>query len=170
MDLLINIGSLPRDGNDMELTVKKEDISVGEIVGDVCLTLGIHKIGNSYDLRGFMEYDLSLMCSRCLKEIKQHEKRNFQMRFKEKADSAVSRKFKTDADGTENEYLVVKNCINLGPFLRDELILSLPKKPLCREKCLGLCPVCGIDLNCDSCEHCKTTKKSLARLKSRRNK
>jgi uncharacterized protein len=161
MDLLINIGSLPRDGNDIDLIVKEKDISVQEIVGDVRLTLGIHRSGNSYDLKGFMEYDLLLTCSRCLKEIKQHEKRDFRMKFKEKADSAVNRKFKIEAEETENEYLVVKNCINLGPFLRDELILSLPKKPLCNEECLGLCPVCGIDLNYDSCEHYKTAKKKV---------
>lgn len=171
MDLQINLGSLSRDGSNMELIVKEEDISISEIVGDVRLTLGIHKSGNSYDLKGFMEYDLSLACSRCLKEIKQHEKRDFRMKFKEKADSAVNRKFKIEADEPENEYLVVKKCVNLGPFLRDELILSLPLKPLCNEECLGLCPVCGIDLNYDSCEHCKkTNKKSLAWLNSRRNK
>jgi uncharacterized protein len=165
MDLQINLGNLPKDGNNLELIVKNGDISIREIVGDVRLTLGIHKSGNSYEVKGFMEYDLSLTCSRCLKEIQQHEKCDFRMEFKEKTDSAVNRKFKIETDEVENDYLVVKNCLNLGPFLHDELILSLPKKPLCSEECLGLCPVCGIDLNCKSCEHYKTSQKKSCLIK-----
>ncbi len=161
MDLQINVGNLPKHGNNLELIVKKEDISIREIVDDVRLALEIHKSGNSYEVKGFMECDLSLTCSRCLKEIQQHKKCDFRLEFKEKSDSAVNRKFKIETDGIENDYLIVKNCLNLGPFLHDELILSLPKKPLCNEECLGLCPVCGIDLNCDSCEHYKTTQKKV---------
>jgi uncharacterized protein len=159
MDLQINVGNLPKHGNVLNLIVKKEDISIREIVGDVSLTLEIHKIGNSYEVQGFMEYDLSLTCSRCLKEIKQHKKCDFRLEFKEKSDVDINRKFKIEPEEIENDYLVVKNCLNLGPFLHDELILSLPKKPLCNEECRGLCPICGIDLNCDSCEHTKQLKK-----------
>jgi uncharacterized protein len=31
--------------------------------------------------------------------------------------------------------------------VRDALMLALPARLLCREECLGLCPVCGADLN-----------------------
>ena len=37
--------------------------------------------------------------------------------------------------------------------VRDFIILALPDKHLCREDCKGLCPVCGTDLNVQTCPH-----------------
>uniref|UniRef100_A0A7V4LBY3 formate--tetrahydrofolate ligase n=1 Tax=Desulfobacca acetoxidans TaxID=60893 RepID=A0A7V4LBY3_9BACT len=38
-------------------------------------------------------------------------------------------------------------------FLREQVLLALPLKPLCAETCRGLCPRCGADLNQETC-HC----------------
>jgi len=43
--------------------------------------------------------------------------------------------------------------INLAPLLRDEMLISIPIKPLCRPDCRGLCPICGENLNLGTCEH-----------------
>lgn len=42
--------------------------------------------------------------------------------------------------------------IDLSPLIREELLLSLPTRPLCREDCQGLCSQCGANLNDDSCD------------------
>jgi uncharacterized protein len=153
MELKINVGNLPRAGSEIEFILKEEDVSIHEVIGDTHLSLEICKSGNSYDVRGSLEYELSLICSRCLKEFRQHEGCNFELEFKEKKESVVNGRFRRENIEAGNEYLVVNNCIDLGPFLNDEIILSLPIKPLCREECLGLCPVCGIDLNYETCKH-----------------
>jgi uncharacterized protein len=36
--------------------------------------------------------------------------------------------------------------------IREAIILELPLKPLCSETCLGLCPMCGTNLNESECE------------------
>lgn len=41
--------------------------------------------------------------------------------------------------------------IDLDPLLREQLVLSLPAYPVCREDCKGLCPVCGANLNEREC-------------------
>jgi len=46
--------------------------------------------------------------------------------------------------------------INLPELLREQLLLSLPAKPLCSEACKGLCPRCGVDLNRETCTCEKT--------------
>lgn len=43
--------------------------------------------------------------------------------------------------------------IDLGPLYREYLILAMPIKPLCKPKCKGLCVVCGVNLNEETCEH-----------------
>ena len=42
--------------------------------------------------------------------------------------------------------------IDLQPDLAQEIIMALPQQPLCQEACLGLCPVCGYNLNQGGCD------------------
>ncbi len=39
----------------------------------------------------------------------------------------------------------------LTEAIRQYALLAIPMKPLCREDCAGLCPICGHDLNQGSC-------------------
>lgn len=41
--------------------------------------------------------------------------------------------------------------LDISQEIRDTVILGLPAKVLCREDCRGLCPVCGADLNQETC-------------------
>jgi uncharacterized protein len=41
--------------------------------------------------------------------------------------------------------------IDLTPLVREQIILALPSRPLCREDCKGLCPHCGANRNVQSC-------------------
>ncbi|HMD57000.1 MAG TPA: DUF177 domain-containing protein [Solirubrobacteraceae bacterium] len=43
--------------------------------------------------------------------------------------------------------------LDLGAWARDAFALAMPPKVLCREDCLGLCPVCATDLNEAGPEH-----------------
>ena len=44
-----------------------------------------------------------------------------------------------------------KGEIDVGALIETETTLALPMKPLCREGCLGLCPVCGGNRNLVQC-------------------
>jgi uncharacterized protein len=43
--------------------------------------------------------------------------------------------------------------LDLGSWARDALALALPTQIVCREDCLGLCAVCGENLNQAGPEH-----------------
>ncbi len=51
----------------------------------------------------------------------------------------------------EAEYRLHGDEADLEPPLRDAVLLALPLRPVCRPDCLGLCAVCGGDLNTGSC-------------------
>ncbi len=42
--------------------------------------------------------------------------------------------------------------LDLGPVLREELILELDRWIVCRAECEGLCPSCGVNLNEMTCD------------------
>ena len=57
-----------------------------------------------------------------------------------------------EAPSTDDEwYPIVDDTIDLGPLVRDAIVLDLPAAPLCREDCRGLCPQCGADRNEGDC-------------------
>jgi len=41
--------------------------------------------------------------------------------------------------------------VDLSGLIREQIILNIPFKPLCREDCRGLCPQCGANLNEGDC-------------------
>jgi DUF177 domain-containing protein len=41
--------------------------------------------------------------------------------------------------------------VDLTPLIREQTLLALPTRPLCREDCRGLCPRCGANLNQGDC-------------------
>jgi uncharacterized protein len=43
--------------------------------------------------------------------------------------------------------------IDLGPLVREYMLLEIPIAPLCRPDCLGLCPICGENQNEHTCTH-----------------
>ncbi len=52
-----------------------------------------------------------------------------------------------DPDG----YSLHGDVADLEPVLRDVVLLAVPLMPTCQDGCLGLCSVCGADLNGSSC-------------------
>jgi uncharacterized protein len=41
--------------------------------------------------------------------------------------------------------------VDVSPLVLEQIVLSLPTRPLCQESCRGLCPQCGINRNNESC-------------------
>ena len=41
--------------------------------------------------------------------------------------------------------------IEVSDIIREQILLGLPMKPMCREDCKGLCPYCGKNRNLEAC-------------------
>jgi uncharacterized protein len=96
---------------------------------------------SGYALR--LRFDASLRgpCMRCLEPA-------------QPAIAVDSREVDQPGGGDElSSPYVAKEVLDLHAWARDALVLALPAQLLCREDCLGLCPVCGADLNAAGPEH-----------------
>lgn len=86
---------------------------------------------------------VQLECVRCLEPFEQLLNTDFSEVFAYKK-----------IDFTESGlYVPEDGNIDLGPVVREYLMLEYPIKPLCRPDCQGLCTVCGENLNYTVCEH-----------------
>jgi uncharacterized protein len=64
---------------------------------------------------------------------------------------AVHERFGDGPVSEDEMYPITDNTIDLGPLVRDAIVLELPMAPLCRTDCRGLCPQCGADRNEGEC-------------------
>ena len=60
--------------------------------------------------------------------------------------------FRRGGGPDEGTYPMTEDQLNLREMVLDGLFAALPVLPLCREGCLGLCPICGADRNVSPCE------------------
>ncbi len=56
------------------------------------------------------------------------------------------------ADEAEDVYYFDGNSVVPDNAFRDAFLLNIPVKVLCSEKCRGLCPICGCNLNEGTCD------------------
>lgn len=63
---------------------------------------------------------------------------------------AVDELFQQRPTGDEASPIVGEQ-LDLGPVVRDLVLLDTPVDPLCSDACAGLCPACGADLNEGPC-------------------
>ncbi|MGI6620336.1 MAG: YceD family protein [Bacillota bacterium] len=88
-----------------------------------------------------------LACSRCLADFDMPIEFDCEGRF---VDDPDAREYE-DEDDVETYALFDGYCI-LDDMVQGGLILSIPMKPLCEERCKGLCPACGANLNETQCQ------------------
>jgi uncharacterized protein len=98
-----------------------------------------------YNLSGRIQTAFAGECARCL------------VRVESAVDLPVSECFRPAAQAETGEdddcYRFDGFVLDIGQAIRDNLLLALPQRLLCREDCRGLCPECGASLNDQDCGH-----------------
>ena len=106
--------------------------------------------GNEVFVNGHVETRAQVECDRCLKPVKLPVSANFALEYitgAEYESSAV-------AELTEAEMSVSVfdgEAIDVDEIVKEQILLAVPTRMLCREDCKGICPECGTDLNTGEC-------------------
>ena len=93
-------------------------------------------------------FRLKLACCRCLRPIDQEADASFDLVIQKDRPEVGSGEL-DDTDVVFYEENAVS--VDVASQVRDAIILDIPMKPLCSETCQGLCPICGADLNQETC-------------------
>ena len=97
-----------------------------------------------------MQTTLELPCSRCLEPFTTPVDAPFDLRYQPHAENTGEGEREIAEDDLTTAFYEHDE-IDLGQLMREQFYLSLPMKPLCRDECRGLCPVCGTNLNRGAC-------------------
>jgi len=94
---------------------------------------------------------MKIACSRCLAEFEMPLKLDFQEEYLQTIDMASGGKIALPKD-SGNFVIDARHTLDLSEAIRQYALLSVPIKPLCQEKCAGICPQCGKNLNQGKCQ------------------
>lgn len=111
---------------------------------------GKHQIIKDIRLRGRLAARLELQCARCLDPVKQDVQREFELLYRPLGvDAGRDEISVTDAEAEIGYYQ--GEGILLEDVLREQVLLALPLRVVCRDDCKGLCPQCGKNLSQEQC-------------------
>jgi uncharacterized protein len=135
----IRIAQITPEGVDLEESVaaSRLDLETDTVKfrSPIDIRARASRITNAVSVEVSLSGLMSLVCSRCLNEFEVELKKKLKLNYPVDKSQQV---------------------INLGPDIREEIILDYPIQPLCSSDCKGLCPKCGKNLNEGGCS-CATT-------------
>lgn len=130
MPLLLNLRLLQTEPLELsgELPVAELDLGgddrVVHLNHPLAYDLTVTHLEDAVLLQGELRLPLDCECVRCLKQFTQEaEVPEFAVHLPLAGDDAVP---------------VVDDCVDLTPFLREDILLTLPQHPLCKPDCRGL--------------------------------
>ena len=98
---------------------------------------------------------VAMQCSRCLETFEQPIHIEIEEAFVPAVDIVTG--LPLQRDEMDQALLIDEHHIlDLSEIIRQSILLALPMTPLCRPDCKGFCPICGTNLNYESCS-CQET-------------
>ena len=160
--LQIHLNSIADTGREVGLSLGEEwfarwrdedpglEFSRGAIDG----TVRLEKHAKDVLVRGHLAGRLELACSRCLEGFSFPVQGDFDLLLAPGSDTMSGEEEELSAADLDLDFYTGK-VIDLENIIREQIILTMPLKPLCSEDCRGLCTRCGANLNQERCV-CKT--------------
>jgi uncharacterized protein len=99
---------------------------------------------------GELSTTLELPCARCLEPVIQDVRRKFDLLYRPLGADAGREELSVTGAEAEISYYQGEGLL-LEDAVREQVLLAVPLKVICREDCRGLCPHCGKNLNSEQC-------------------
>jgi uncharacterized protein len=101
-------------------------------------------------LNGELATRLELLCARCLEPVAQDVTRKFDLLYRPLGTDAGNEELSVTVAEAEVGYYQGDGLL-LEDAIREQVLLVVPLKVVCREDCKGLCPTCGKNRNTEPC-------------------
>ncbi len=160
--MLISASDLERDPLEFNLGVPSADVGYGELLtqlGELAVEgradlIHEHRGPREIvpDIRIRLKYsgNFETPCARCLEPVAIPLSGSVDLIFRPTGVDATGSERAISTGETEIGYYE-NGSLLLEDVLREQVLLSLPGRTLCREDCKGLCPRCGQNWNLQAC-------------------
>jgi uncharacterized protein len=158
----VKVGELERDPIEFDIDLAPGAVDLGaeaEQVGPMA-TAGLAEVLHEHRgpkdivadirLRGKFSGKFQVPCARCVEPVEIPLAADFDLIFRPATADSEAPERSITAPETEIGYYQ-KDSLLLEDVLREQVLLSLPVRTLCKEDCKGLCPRCGQNRNSEAC-------------------
>ena len=124
------------------------------LTGPAAVKGQIRLSGHDVVVNGHIDTRAQVDCDRCLKPVELPVSADFELEYITGSDYESSHV----AELTEAEMSVSVfdgEAIDVDEIVKEQILLAVPTRMLCREDCKGICPQCGNDRNMGEC-NCET--------------
>ncbi len=153
--LKVKVLDVPDEGAKREWTLPVEFFDKGlipfSVTRPVEVVVSLLRVGETVNVDGHVSCALGLECSRCLKHFELLVEDGLKAVFMGRPVGGQTGNEVEINDGDIDVQFYDGEELDIYGPLHDLLVLAVPMRPLCREGCEGLCPVCGKDLNSGNC-------------------
>ena len=105
--------------------------------------------GNEVFVKGHIDTRAQVECDRCLQPVELPVNSDFALDYISGTDYESSAAAElTEADLSVS---VFDGATDIDEIVKEQILLTVPTRTLCREDCKGICPECGIDRNTGEC-------------------
>jgi uncharacterized protein len=160
MAFILNIKDLPEDVSRQEFAASPDEFSLDyegiEVTDDVHAYGDITKSNDQVIFRGEFSAPVRTLCSRCAEQFE----RDLESELVFVLSMVPEQEYEQlEDEQSEDFHFIPEGTLefDFSGLIRDQIILALEMKPLCREECEGICPDCGKNLNYEECT-CKDEK------------
>ncbi len=120
------------------------------LTGPATVSGKVRLAGNEVFVNGHVEARAQVECDRCLQPVETPVNADFALEYISGSEYESSEA----AELTEAELSVSVfdgKAIDVDEVVKEQILLAVPTRMLCREDCKGICPECGTDRNTGDC-------------------
>jgi uncharacterized metal-binding protein YceD (DUF177 family) len=137
MNLKFAIRDIPGTGLSFHQSIAPSEIGLApddlDLRSDLDIKLDINRVGNTVLADAAITVSYGFQCARCLEDFARAKIQEFHFDYEIKSPMDV---------------------FDVGEDIRQEMILGVVQRALCKNDCKGICPGCGANLNIEPCK-CK---------------
>jgi uncharacterized protein len=115
------------------------------------VSIKVTRVGDKFLLDGKMSGGIMVRCDRCLDSFHRHLESGFHVSLASLGQEKDRAEVELLDEDMEVDFIHGET-IDLDEIIKEQVYLSLPMKSICKEGCLGLCPICGANRNVDRCQ------------------
>jgi len=112
---------------------------------------GAHQVVQDIRVVGSFSTRIAVRCARCLEPAPSELKSSFDLLYRPRGIERRGPESSISEAETEIGFYTGEGLL-LEDVLKEQVLLAVPLKALCREDCKGLCPACGGNRNRESCD------------------
>lgn len=135
-------------GEDLEQKAPIRSSGTAELVRE---NRGARQVVEDIRVVGKFATTVEVRCARCLEPVENAVAESFDLLYRPqgvdaRGDDASIGRAETEIGYYQGDGLLLEDVI------KEQILLALPVKQVCRPDCKGLCPHCGRNLNVESCD------------------